>query len=574
MKVFCSLQPGRFWQRHIMEKLATRKIRVFYYVTGLLALTLMAVALAIPYFISVREQFGAMIEQTRVRILKEKQQTLVERVERASAEISAMRSTVYAESQTTAKSLCAMLATLDMNVNDIVEALDPPEGRESTRFVLNLKGMGVAVFDRATSEILWTDEKGLSYVLRERLMKGRLEPSTDFPVWAVARLSGSKEVVVFGTEQSVTEIAKSRCKAIIRTMRFPMNQYVWVNEVRNYSGGADYAVRAVHVAEPESEGMLLSTETPDIKGNLPYKEELDGVVSDGDIFFTYYFKKPDSDEISEKLTYAKLYKPFNWIVCTGIYANDVENVVQKNEDVLRSAFKNQVHSFVRLIAIMALLYAILMVFFERHLSNMVNGFIFKLKDEENALREEKNKLDDAYKELERVAYYDFLTGLLNRRAMYARLEKEFSRAQREGLQFCLVLADIDHFKAVNDTHGHDAGDVVLQSMAEIFQNNIRQEDCASRWGGEEFLILAVSCGLEEGLSLAEKLRRAVEDTPIRINHAVINVTITLGVVEYARGKAFHELIKEADFYLYEGKRQRNCVMSSRVKEIEGPAKGS
>ena len=88
---------------------------------------------------------------------------------------------IDAESQTTAKSLCAMLATLDMNVNDIVEALDPPEGRESTRFVLNLKGMGVAVFDRATSEILWTDEKGLSYVLRERLMKGRLEPSTDFP---------------------------------------------------------------------------------------------------------------------------------------------------------------------------------------------------------------------------------------------------------------------------------------------------------------------------------------------------------------------------------------------------------
>ena len=114
-----------------MEKLAKRKIRIFYYVTGLLALTLIAVALAIPYFISVRAQFDAMIEQTKERILKEKKQTLVERVERINLEISAMRSTVYAEYQTMAKSLCAMLATLDMNVDDIVAAFDPPEDKKT-----------------------------------------------------------------------------------------------------------------------------------------------------------------------------------------------------------------------------------------------------------------------------------------------------------------------------------------------------------------------------------------------------------------------------------------------------------
>lgn len=557
-----------------MEKLAKRKIHIFYYVTGLLALTLIAVALAIPYFISVRAQFDAMIEQTKERILKEKKQTLVERVERINLEISAMRSTVYAEYQTMAKSLCAMLATLDMNVDDIVAAFDPPEDKKNTRFALHLKGMGVAVFDRATSEILWTDEKGLGPVLRERLAEGNLAPSTDFPVWAVAQLEGNKEVVVFSTDQAMTEIAKSRCEAVIRSLRFPLNQYVWINEVRNYSGGPGYAVRAVHVAEPETEGMLLSTETPDVRGNLPYKEELEGVVAMGDIFFTYYFKKPDSEEISEKLTYAKLYKPFNWIVCTGIYVDDVEGMAQTRVDDFQRAFNDQVFSFYRLIGIMGLLYVILMIFFERHLTGMVNGFIFKLKDEETALRREKNKLDEAYKELERVAYYDFLTGLLNRRAMFVRLEKEFSRAQREGLQFCLVLADIDHFKAVNDTHGHDAGDVVLQTIAKIFQDNIRQEDCASRWGGEEFLILAISCCLEDGLSLAEKLRKAVEDTPILSGGVIINITITLGVVEYTKGKAFKDLIKEADFYLYEGKRQRNCVMSSKVKEKENLVQSS
>lgn len=552
-----------------MEKLAKRKIRIFYYVSGLLALILMSVALGIPYFISVRTQFDIMIEQTKGRIFEEKKQTLVERVERVSVEISAMRATVYAEYQAMAKALCAMLGTLDMNTEKIIGAFDPRVTRRTTRFALHMAGIGVAVFDRATNELVWTDEEDLTHVLRERLLEGRVEPSAEFPVWAVGRLGGSKEVVVFGTDWAVDEIAKNRCKAIIRTLRFPFNQYVWINEVRDYSGGPGYAVRAVHVAEPETEGMPLSTETADIKGNLPYKEELEGVVAHGDIFFSYYFKKPNSDEVSEKLTYAKLYKPFNWIVCTGIYTNDMEVIVQKREDDFRSAFKDQVVSFARIISIMALLYAVLMIFFERHLTGMVNGFILKLKDDETALREEKNKLDGAYKELERVAYYDFLTGLLNRRAMYERLEKEFSRAQREGLQFCLVLADIDHFKAVNDTYGHDAGDVVLQSIADIFQKNIRQEDCASRWGGEEFLILAISCGLEDGLALAEKLRKAVETTPIRSGTTIINVTITLGVVEYTSGKSFSSLVKEADFYLYEGKRQRNCVMSS-----SGTIKGS
>lgn len=551
-----------------MDKLAKRKIRIFYYVTGLLALILMSVALSIPYFISVRAQFDKMIEESKSRIFSEKKQSLVERVERLDAQISAMRTTVYAEYQTMAKALCAMLGTLGMSTSNIVEAFDPLTSKRTTRFALHMPGVGLAVFDRAAKKILWTDEEDLVHLLLERLMKGRTEPSTDFPVWAVGQLGGTREVVVFGTDWAVDEIAKKRCKAIIRSVRFSLNQYVWINEVHNYSGGPGYAVRAVHVGEPDTEGMSLSTEMADIKGNLPYKEELEGVVAHGEIFLTYYAKKPGSDEISEELTYAKLYKPFNWIVCTGIYTNDMDSIVQKREDDFRSAFNDQILSFVRIISIMALMYAVLMIFFERHLTGMVDGFIAKLKEDETALREEKNKLDEAYNKLERVAYYDFLTGLLNRRAMYERIEKEFSRAQREGLQFCLVLADIDHFKVVNDTYGHDAGDMVLRSVAKIFQNNIRQEDCASRWGGEEFLILAISCDLADGLTLAEKLRKTVEQTPIRTETAIINVTITLGVVEYTRGKAFKELIKEADFYLYEGKRQRNCVMSSSgtVKE--------
>ena len=104
---------------------------------------------------------------------------------------------------------------------------------------------------------------------------------------------------------------------------------------------------------------------------------------------------------------------------------------------------------------------------------------------------------------------------------------------------------------------------LLKAIAGIFYQYIRAEDSASRWGGEEFLILTPSRPLAEGLVLAETLREAVEKTTIYDGDITINTTITLGVVAYSPGKTFDSLIKEADFYLYAGKKlQRNCVMSS------------
>ena len=546
-----------------MEKLAKRKIRVFYYVTGFLALLALSVALSVPYFISVRKQFDMMVGESRARIFKEKKDTLAERVERVVAEIEAIRLTVYKEYQTLAEAQCAMLSTLKMSTQDIINGFDPRVTKRTARFVLHNTGIGLAVYDRESQEILWTDEDALVPQLLVEFKRSQQGPSEDFPVWSSCNLGDNRMVAIFAVREAIDNIAKSRSIAIVRSLRFSLNQYIWINGVRNYNGGPDYAVRVVHPSLVGDEEVLLSTETADPAGNLPYKEELEGVLKHGSVYFTYQFNKIHSDEVTEKLAYAQLYKPFDWIICTGIHTDDMVSLVAKREADFNRAFKNQISSYAKIISIISLLYIGMMVLFERRLTSMVNIFIVKLKEDEAELRKEKNKLDEAYRELQRVAYSDFLTGLLNRRAMYERLEEEFSRAQRDGLQFCLVLADIDHFKSVNDTYGHNTGDVVLKAIAEIFRQNIHPEDSASRWGGEEFLILALSSSLKEGLVLAETLRQTVESTTIHDGDIAINATITLGVVEYAPGKSFDALIKEADFYLYAGKkRQRNCVMSS------------
>lgn len=553
-----------------MERLAKRKIRVFYYATGLLVLMVISVALSVPYFISVRKQFDMMLAETHTRLFQQKRETLAERVERVVAEVEAIRQTVYKEYQTLAEAQSALLSTLKVSPNVIIDSFDSKVTKRDSRLVLKNTGMGLAVFDRKNQKILWTDENGLEPMLRESFMRAEMKPSDDFPVWAVSKLDDNHVVAAFAIRETLDKIAKKRSIAVLRTLRFSLNQYVWVNGIRNYSGGPGYAVRVVHPSLVDDEEVLLSTETEDIAGNRSYQVELDGVVKHGSVYFTYLFKKINSDEVTEKLAYAQLYKPFDWVVCTDIHTDDMLALVAKREEDFNRAFINQIESCAQILGIISLLYIAMMMIFEGKLTRMVNVFIAKFKEDEIELRKEKNKLDEAYQELQRVAYRDFLTGLLNRRAMYEKLEEEFSRAQREGLKFCLVLADIDHFKTINDTYGHDTGDVVLKGIAEIFTQLIRPEDSASRWGGEEFLILARARSLKEGIILAEAMRQSVESTTIYDGDIAIRATITLGVVEYSAGKTFDDLIKEADFYLYAGKkRQRNCVMS-RESSSESP----
>lgn len=124
------------------------------------------------------------------------------------------------------------------------------------------------------------------------------------------------------------EAVKAWLHDYIRTLRLKDDGYLWINAVRDYAGGDGYAYRFVHPNLPETEGMPLSTGMQDIKGNTPYLTELEGVKKDGEIFFDYWFKKMDSEVIQHKLTFAKLYKPYDWIVATGVYLDDVDALAQ------------------------------------------------------------------------------------------------------------------------------------------------------------------------------------------------------------------------------------------------------
>lgn len=541
-----------------MNKLAVRTIRLLYYAVGLLVMLAAAVAMAVPYFAAERANFRLLAGEIEQTILAERKKNLTNIVDRTIRELAVVRAETGKDFQTLVAGQAAMLAVLDLPSLQAAAgvAADPGQGDDAT---LAGPECGVAILDPARFRVVWDNGRENAAVFGRDFEQGRTDAEA-FPALARVPLADGRELAVFVGRETLDRAAKARAKPLIRSVHFDANRYIWVNEVRDYAGGDGYAVRAVHPNLPETEGSALSTQTPDIAGNFPYKSELEGINREGKLFFEYYFKKMDSDEVTRKLAYAELYKPFDWIVATGTHFDDIDGVVQRRKQEFEAVYDGQVATFIKLISLICLLYVALLCVFERKMNRMIQLFFRKLQEDEAELRREKNKLDVAYQELQRVAYVDFLTGLLNRRAMYERIKDEAAASAQS--VFCLILADIDHFKAINDLHGHDAGDAVLVAVAGVLRDNVRKDDAVSRWGGEEFLILARGCGNAVGVALAEKLRAAVAATAIPFGRITIKATMTLGVAEHGPGHDLAAALKEVDRYLYAGKRtSRDCVIS-------------
>lgn len=164
--------------------------------------------------------------------------------------------------------------------------------------------------------------------------------------------------------------------------------------------------------------------------------------------------------------------------------------------------------------------------------------------------------------LEQENITDPLLGIFNRRFLDRRMNEEVLRAQRHQLHLALLMVDIDNFKLVNDTWGHQVGDFVLQHLIQLLESALRQTDIFARFGGEEFVILLPHTSEQDAFRLAEKLRRIVEETPL---HRIpeLRVTVSIGTAYLLPdGDNAHSLLERADKSMYRAKREgRNRVVS-------------
>lgn len=159
----------------------------------------------------------------------------------------------------------------------------------------------------------------------------------------------------------------------------------------------------------------------------------------------------------------------------------------------------------------------------------------------------------AYQEVERLSVTDSLTCLYNRRKFFEELMREWERARRYGSRLSLIMLDLDHFKDVNDTHGHQVGDDVLRATSEVLTASTRKTDVVARYGGEEFIVLLTETGPEGALEVAERIRRGVARAQVSKAKPDLRCTASLGVTTFRPTAPVDKLVSEADEALYSAK---------------------
>jgi diguanylate cyclase (GGDEF)-like protein len=167
------------------------------------------------------------------------------------------------------------------------------------------------------------------------------------------------------------------------------------------------------------------------------------------------------------------------------------------------------------------------------------------------------------KDIETLAITDGLTGVYTRRYFLERFEEEIKRSDLRRSALAFLMIDADHFKMVNDQHGHLAGDQVLKEISNIIQENVREIDIVGRFGGEEFCVVLPDTELDGAKVVAERIRKSTEKRLIKAYDSTLRVTLSIGIAIYpSDGKLLEELMDKADWALYRAKSQgRNCVVA-------------
>ena len=165
-------------------------------------------------------------------------------------------------------------------------------------------------------------------------------------------------------------------------------------------------------------------------------------------------------------------------------------------------------------------------------------------------------LEDHIDRLESISRTDFLTGIANRRGFDNHLHSVLADADRHGDTGVLVLIDLDHFKDINDTHGHEAGDMILRQVAKCLSTNVRLSDFVARLGGDEFAIVLSHTGPAEGIYRSRRLLTALEQITVKHEHHTLRIQASIGVANYNSTASAKNLLHRADIAMYRHKRSK------------------
>ncbi len=327
-------------------------------------------------------------------------------------------------------------------------------------------------------------------------------------------------------EEAMTDLARKK----IYSESHVDGTYMWVQKVLNYDGGDDYAIRLIHPNLSDTEGDYLSTNEINSSGIYAYKEELDGVKENGSVFLTYDFKKLNSDEVTRKVTYSRLYERFDWIVCMGVNLDDLAHYQSQANDNIR------VYRVTMLISIAVLWLAMLYMMFYLYRKRRFQAY-------EKITTELGDKLRT-----------DAVTGANSRIHGEQLLEKELDAFKKGASDTVILMMDVDFFKKFNDSYGHDIGDKVLRSFTDSVKSAISPQDSIVRWGGDEFLVILHDISDEKLPETGDRILNAVRSIEIEGLDPSEQITSSMGFTRFSENDTdYNSTLLRADAALYNAK---------------------
>lgn len=324
-----------------------------------------------------------------------------------------------------------------------------------------------------------------------------------------------------------------------------------------------------NVSQPENVGKNVYN----LKNQIPkilFEKAKKALLQKGDSFISYDWKNQKTKKYEKKYSYIRKVPNSDWIIGSGVYDSDIKNIFA--EQTLEMYKKHQKHQNMGLLV--GLLILLISFIISLYISNRLKKYFLEYQEKINRKNKQLNDLNESLEKkvekrtlelekskqnLEVLATTDALTKIHNRYSIMKILHNEVVRAQRHKLPLCVMLYDIDFFKQVNDSFGHQVGDEVLQVMTQVVKTNIRDIDFIGRYGGEEFLVIFPNTSLEIAKKVSNRIREDVAKTDFDIAK---KVTISQGLVELNESEMCDQIFKRLDVLLYKSKEGGRNRLSS------------
>ncbi len=385
---------------------------------------------------------------------------------------------------------------------------------------------------------------------------------------------------IIGTRESLEEFEKETKKQLLNVL----TGIKYNDRLRLFIADYDSNLLALPGVQTSSEKLALHQVLPENQALINRAIEL-AKANKSEVIEAKWFNQ-ETKRHEPILLYLSAAADWQWLIGAFIPLSDIEQEIGLNRTRLTDQVEDRVLEIATVLLIAYVIVIVIGLFTYRKIKWHFNLFINHLQhaahdnhpvEQKNisikefdllaeTMNEQLEKRAILQKELERLTQKDPLTDLYNRRRMDELLKLEASRVTRNHSPFSIILCDIDHFKQINDSYGHETGDSVIYAVSEILRASLRQQDFVARWGGEEFLIALPDTGSQQAKTVAEKIRALCENHIVTHAEQRVRFTMTLGIDVFDGSKDIKATIAAADEALYEGKQTgRNTVVGADEK---------